>query len=44
MKSPQRASKIADIYMQEKVYNMHKNRLREIRCKPQLKEYLDSEA
>ncbi len=44
MNNPQRVSKVADIYMQEKVYNMHKHRLREISCKPQLKDYLDNEA
>lgn len=37
MHNPQRASKVSDIYMQEKVYNMHLSRLREIKGKPQLK-------
>ena len=44
MHNPQRLSKIADIYMQEKVYDMHLSRLRNIKGKPNLKEYLDHEA
>lgn len=44
MNNPQRASKVADIYMQEKIYNQHKSRLRDISRKPQLKPKLESEA
>lgn len=44
MNNPQRASKVADIYMQEKTYDLHRSRLRDIKTKPHLREYLENEA